>query len=275
MLITGGVLRRSRRRRRAVLGDDLAERGEQRDRGDDRRRDREALGDRLGGVAHRVEAIEDLLGLAVELAGHLGDALGVVGDRAEGVLGDDDAVVDSMPMPVSATRYSAEVRVAAAERRAHADGNARSATDRPHRRLEARADAREHDGGRAGLARVGDVSHRLELARRVVLRDAAGRLAEHHTGEHGGEHAQARVGHRRPGGVADVAERDDRGADQGQHRRQQQAAIDRLERIGLTLVGLDQEDRHDRRHRPSAMIASGKIRPLAAFAPLSPMTSPN
>ena len=74
-----------------LAADRLDVRGEQRDRRDDRGADGEALGDGLGGVAHRVEAHHDPLGLALELARHLGDAGRVVGDRAEGVLGDDDA----------------------------------------------------------------------------------------------------------------------------------------------------------------------------------------
>ena len=64
---------------------------EQRRRRQHRRGDRDALGDRLGGVADRVELGEDLGALLVDVAGHLRDALRVVGDRAEGVHRDDDA----------------------------------------------------------------------------------------------------------------------------------------------------------------------------------------
>ena len=53
--------------------------------------DGDALGDGLGRVADRVELGEDLGARAVDVAGHLRDALGVVRDRAEGVHGDDDA----------------------------------------------------------------------------------------------------------------------------------------------------------------------------------------
>ena len=77
--------------REDLAGGGLDEAGEQRDRGDDRGADGEALGDGLGGVADGVEADHDPLGLAVELAAHLGDAGGVVADRAERVLGHDDA----------------------------------------------------------------------------------------------------------------------------------------------------------------------------------------
>ncbi len=72
-----------------LVADGLDERGEQGDRGDDRRADRDSLGDRLGGVAYGVEAHHDPLGLARELTGHLGDPGRVVRYRAEGVLRDD------------------------------------------------------------------------------------------------------------------------------------------------------------------------------------------
>ena len=63
-----------------LLGGGLDEAGEQGDSGDDRRTDREALGDGLGRVTDGVEADHDPLGLAVELARHLGDAGRVVAD---------------------------------------------------------------------------------------------------------------------------------------------------------------------------------------------------
>ena len=64
--------------------------GEQHQGAEARRADRVALGDRLGGVAHRVERVGGNPHLARQ-AGHLGDAAGVVGDRTEGVQGDDEA----------------------------------------------------------------------------------------------------------------------------------------------------------------------------------------
>ena len=64
---------------------------EQRGRGQHGGRDRDALGDRLGGVADRVELGQDLRALGAHVTGHLRDALGVVGDRTEGVHGHDHA----------------------------------------------------------------------------------------------------------------------------------------------------------------------------------------
>ena len=63
---------------------------EQHQRAETGRADGVALGDRLRGVADRVERVgrvADFLGQA----GHLGDAAGVVGDRAEGVERHDHA----------------------------------------------------------------------------------------------------------------------------------------------------------------------------------------
>ena len=75
----------------SAVATDVGERPEQRRRGENRRRDRDALGDGLGGVADGVEVGEDAGALLVDVAAHLGDALGVVADRAEGVHRDDDA----------------------------------------------------------------------------------------------------------------------------------------------------------------------------------------
>ena len=64
--------------------------GEQHQRAEARRADRVALGDRLGGVADRVERVGRLAHFLGQ-AGHFGDAAGVVGDRTEGVERDDHA----------------------------------------------------------------------------------------------------------------------------------------------------------------------------------------
>jgi len=70
-------------------------------RGEPGRTDGVALGHRLGGVAHRVERIGDVAHPAIELR-HLGDAAGVVGDRAIGVQRDDHAVSDSIAVAATA-----------------------------------------------------------------------------------------------------------------------------------------------------------------------------
>ena len=75
------------RRRLGQLG---LEGREQHERGEHGRADRVALGDGLGRVADRVERVGDVADLLGQLR-HLGDAAGVVGDRAEGVERDDQA----------------------------------------------------------------------------------------------------------------------------------------------------------------------------------------
>ena len=64
--------------------------GEQHQRGQAGRADRVALGHRLGGVADRIERIGDVAHFLRQV-GHLGDAAGVVGDRAVGIERDDHA----------------------------------------------------------------------------------------------------------------------------------------------------------------------------------------
>ena len=59
--------------------------GEQHQRAEAGRADGVALGDRLGGVADRVERVGGVAHRVYRQARHFGDAAGVVGDRAEGV----------------------------------------------------------------------------------------------------------------------------------------------------------------------------------------------
>ena len=78
----------------AVLGRLLAqlldERREQHERREHGRADRVTLRHGLGGVADRVERVGDVAHLLGQVR-HLGDAAGVVGDRAERVERDDQA----------------------------------------------------------------------------------------------------------------------------------------------------------------------------------------
>ena len=68
---------------------DLVDVGAEQEEGRQRGRcDGVALGERLRRVADRVEAVGDLAGLLIGMA-ELGDAAGVVGDRPEGVHGQD------------------------------------------------------------------------------------------------------------------------------------------------------------------------------------------
>ena len=65
------------------IGDERAEQGHGCDHG---RTDSDTLGDRLGGIAYRVQVSHNLARLGFE-AGHFTDAVGIVGDRAERVHG--------------------------------------------------------------------------------------------------------------------------------------------------------------------------------------------
>jgi hypothetical protein len=85
--LTGRLWRSRERRRLPCVGEGPEERRRREDGGGDR----DALGDGLGGVADGVEVGEDPGARGVDVVRHLGDALGVVRDRAEGVHGDDDA----------------------------------------------------------------------------------------------------------------------------------------------------------------------------------------
>jgi hypothetical protein len=91
-----------------ALARDLSRRvrAEQRGRGEHGGRDRDALGDRLGGVADRVELGEDLRALLVDVAGHLGDALRVVETGPKVSIATMTPTVVSRPQPASATANS-------------------------------------------------------------------------------------------------------------------------------------------------------------------------
>jgi hypothetical protein len=69
--------------------------------------------------------------------------------------------------------------------------------------------------------------------------------------------------------VADVDERDEQRADQGQRAGDEEAAVDRLEGVGLALLrlhGEDAGDRGDDADRPGRR--AGRSRPSAGLAPI-------
>ena len=117
---------------------------EERRRSQNRRGDGDALGDRLGRVADRVELGEDLGALPVDVARHLGDALCVVRDRTEGVHGDDDA--DRREQATAGERDEEEGQGdrSAAEEEGGVDRGPDDGCG-VDRRFQADADAREHD----------------------------------------------------------------------------------------------------------------------------------
>jgi hypothetical protein len=136
--------------------------GEQHQRGEAGRADRIALGDGLGRVADRVERVGDVADLLVE-AGHLGDAAGVVGDRAVGVERDDHAGQRQHRGGGDRDAVQAEQRVRAPDRGA----------DREHRQrggLHRDAEAGDHVGRVAGLRGLGDLAHRASIRWRCSTR---------------------------------------------------------------------------------------------------------
>ena len=241
--------------RQQFVGRGLDERAEQGHGGDDGRADGEALGDGLGRVADGVEADHDPLGLAVELARHLGDAGGVVRHRAEGVLGHDHAGGGEHAHAAQRDQVERELQVAAAQAERDADGES-DGDDGVHRRLEARRGAGEHDGGGAGAGRGGDLLDRREVGAGVVLGQAADALGEDQADGDGGEALPAGV----LVIVADVDEAHDERADDGEHTGHEEATVDRLEGVGLAFLRLHGEEADDRRDHADG--ASGdQVRP--------------
>ena len=76
----------------------------------------------------------------------------------------------------------------------------------------------------------------------VVLGEAADALRQHEADGDGAEALPAGV----VVVVADVDQRDDQRADQGQRAGDEEAPVDRLEGVGLALLGLHEEDADDR-----------------------------
>ena len=155
---------------------------EQRGRGEHGRRDRDALGDRLRGVADGVEVGEHAGALLVDVAGHLGDALRVVADRAEGVHRDDDA---GRGQQAAAGQRDGVERRAAADEEGAVDGAAdeEGGVDGG---LQAERDAGEDHRRRAGQRAAADVLDRLAAG----LGEVAGELLDGRGQDDADEHRE-------------------------------------------------------------------------------------
>lgn len=114
--------------------------------------------DGLRGVADGVELGEDLRALLVDVAGHLGDALGVVGDGAEGVHRHDDVDGGQQATAGEGDEEQRQRRRAGTEER-QVDRTGDDAGGE-HGRLEADADAGEDHRGGAGQRGASDVDGR-------------------------------------------------------------------------------------------------------------------
>ena len=172
---------------------------------------------------------------------HLGDAGGVVADRAEGVLGDDDAGGGEHAHAAEGDEVEGELQVAAAERQGDADGDG-DGDDGVDRALHAAGRAGQDGRGRAGLGALGDLLHGRVVGGGVVLGEAADQLGQHEADGDGAEALPAGVALV----VADVDEGDEQGADERQRAGDEEALVDRLQGVGLALLGLDEEDADDR-----------------------------
>ena len=137
--------------------------GEQDQGGQGRRADRVALGDRLGGVADRVERV----GVDADLrrqARHLGDAAGIVGHRAVGVEADDEA---------GQRQHGAGGDGDAVEAGGEVGGQDAGA-DHQHRqgrRLHRDGQALDDVGAVAGGRGLGDAQHRAVVDAGIVVGD--------------------------------------------------------------------------------------------------------
>ena len=215
--------------------------GEQHQRAETGRADGVALGDGLGRVADRVERV----GRAAHFlrqARHLGDAAGVVGDRAEGIERDDDAGEAEHRRRRDRGAEQAGQRVGAEDA---ADDDER----RQRGRLERDGETLDDVGAVAGDRGLGDRAHRLVADAGVVLGDPDDEAGHREADEAAQEQVQA--GDRHAGGRADLAEaaehvvrRRPQAADR-QHGGGEEAAI---ERAHDRVVGaeLDEERADDR-----------------------------
>ena len=122
-----------------------------------------ALGDRLGGVADRVERVGRLAHF-LRQAGHFGNAAGIVGDRTEGVERDDHA----------GQRQHGGHRDRDAEQAGKAVGDEDAGDDderRQRRRFHRDREALDDVGAVAGHRGCGDRLHRTEIGAGVVFGD--------------------------------------------------------------------------------------------------------
>ena len=213
---------------------------EQHQRAEAGRADRVALGDRLGGVADRVERVgrmADFLGQA----GHFGDAAGIVGDRAKGVERHDHA---------GEAEHGGD-RDRRAEQAGKLVGRDDAADDderRQRRRFQRDREALDDVGAVAGDRGLGDRVHRALVGAGVVLGDHHDQRRHHEADQAADEQVLAGDGH--AGDGADLAPADGhRGgaakADDRQQAGDDQALVERAHDRAVR-AELDEERADDR-----------------------------
>ncbi len=165
---------------------------EQHQRAQPRGTDGVALGDRLGGVADRVERIGRLAHLFRQ-ARHLGDAAGIVGDRAEGVERHDHA----------GEREHGGDRDRDAEQARELVGDQDAGDDHDRRQrggFQRNGQALDDVGAVAGDRGLGDRLHRAEVRAGVVLGDDDDQQRHGKTDQRTAEQAARGEGHALHGG---------------------------------------------------------------------------
>ena len=142
----------------------------------------ESLGDCRRGVAEAVEGVGDFAHRRVQF-GHLGDAAGIVCDRAVCIDGDDDAggcehADGGNGDAVEAADLAVECLLSAPVGDTDAG---QDQSDRSSDGLHADADALEHGGRRSSFGLLTDFLHRLVVIRGVVLSGLAERPTDDQT----------------------------------------------------------------------------------------------
>lgn len=196
---------------------------------------------------------------AFDVAGHLGDALGVVGDRSEGVHGDDDADRGEQTGAGQCHREEGQHDRRAAEQEGPVDAEA-DEQRRVDGGLQAHGDPGEDDGGGSGQGGLADVADGTA----VGLGEVAGQLLdqgrEDDADGDGDDGQDPRVtGVVRDRGVLDADEllvgarqvRVDRDGDehQGDHGGDEESAVDGGHPAAVAAARGDREDAdHGRDH---------------------------
>ncbi len=200
---------------------------EQRDCRQHRGRNRQALGQSLGGVADRVHPGQRLGRLLLMDSAHLEDAVGVVGDRPVGVHREDEA--GGGEQAEAGQRDSVKLeRERLVENRHRADDCGCDHKQRPDRRLEALGHARQDQSCRAGARRHRGFSDWALVRMREIVGEP-----QRHDGENdperraAGEAPVGRAGAR----VVEVQIVDDEESEHGCDRRGDVADVDRAHRI--------------------------------------------
>ena len=195
-----------------------------------------ALGHRLGGVADRVERVGGLAHLGRQV-GHLGDAAGIVGDRAEGVERHDHA---------RQSQHGGDRDGDAVEAGEIVGGQDAGDDDdrRQRRRLERDREALDDVGAVAGDRGLGDRLHRTVLGAGVVLGDPHDQAGDDQADDAAEEQAQAGEGLLADGDRR--AEAEDQPGDQRQaHDRKQRGGNEALvEGAHDPVIGAELDEEH-------------------------------